>query len=89
MTQNKDNTDAYKSPWYLKKGFIFVNLFFVLGPLAFPLLWKSREFTKKEKYIYTLIVVTLTVLVIAAGSYITVTLYKHYQYLNDVMNELY
>jgi hypothetical protein len=46
---------AWESPWL-----ILPLLFLVLGPLAFPLLWRSRRFTFHWKCILTAVVLGLT-----------------------------
>ncbi len=47
--------------WYHQIWFILFLLFFVLGPLAIPLLWKSPQFPKWCKCLLTIAVVALTV----------------------------
>ena len=49
------------SKWYHQIGFILFLLFFVLGLLAIPLLWKSPHFQKWAKISLTIAVVALTV----------------------------
>ena len=50
---------TWESPWV-----VLPLLFFVLGPLALPLLWRSRRFTLLWKGILTVLVTGLTVLLI-------------------------
>jgi len=47
------------SPWI-----VLVLLFFVLGPLALPMLWRSRQFSLVWKLVLTAIVIGLTVLIL-------------------------
>jgi hypothetical protein len=47
---------VWESPWL-----ILPLLFLVLGPLAFPLLWRSRRFTFLWKCVLTAIVTGITV----------------------------
>ena len=47
---------AWESPWV-----VLPLLFFVLGPLALPLMWRSRRFTLLWKWIFTVIITALTV----------------------------
>jgi ribosomal protein L40E len=47
---------AWESPWV-----VLPLLFFVLGPLALPLLWRSRRFTLLWKWVLTVIITALTV----------------------------
>ena len=44
-----------------------ILLFFVLGPLGLPLLYKSPEFSKKLKIILTVVVVIYTVYLVIAS----------------------
>jgi hypothetical protein len=50
---------VWESPWV-----ILPLLFFVLGPLALPLLWRSRRFTLLWKGILTALVIGLTVMLV-------------------------
>lgn len=50
---------AWESPWI-----ILPLLFFVLGPLALPLLWRSHCFTRTWKIILTVVVAIETVLLV-------------------------
>jgi len=47
-----------ESPWV-----VLPLLFLILGPLALPLLWRSRQFTTSWKTILTVLVVGITVIV--------------------------
>ena len=54
--------------WYHNPWFVIFMLFFVLGPLGLPLLWRSSAFTKQAKLgwtgvmgIYTAALIALTV----------------------------
>ena len=48
---------VWESPWV-----VLPLLFFVLGPLAVPLLWRSHRFTLFWKVVLTVLVIGLTVL---------------------------
>jgi hypothetical protein len=48
-----------ESPWV-----VLSLLFLVLGPLALPLLWRSRRFTPRWKVVLTVVVTGLTVLLL-------------------------
>lgn len=63
-------------------------LFLALGPLALPLLLKSREFSKTEKIAYSAIVVFVTALFIALIAYITIIILRRYSMYNDLLNEM-
>ena len=57
---------SWESPWV-----ILPLLFLVLGPLALPLLWRSRRFTLLWKSILTVLVTGLTVILLW-GTWFTV-----------------
>ena len=46
--------------WYLKPFSVILLLFFVLGPLGLPLLYKSPKFNKTLKIILTIVVIVYT-----------------------------
>jgi len=46
------------------RTFLLVMLFLVLGPLVFPMLWRSRAFTRGQKNVLTIVVIVLTVVVL-------------------------
>lgn len=48
-----NNTEDPK--WYLSKTTVLVLLFFVLGPFALPLLYKSPKFSNGSKVFLTLL----------------------------------
>ena len=47
------NGQPQSSRWYHSIWFVLVMLFFVLGPLALPLLWKSPRFPRWAKWALT------------------------------------
>ncbi|PIS29487.1 hypothetical protein COT42_05175 [Candidatus Saganbacteria bacterium CG08_land_8_20_14_0_20_45_16] len=49
--------------WYYSVPGVLVLLFFVLGPLALPLLYKSPKFNQATKIILTSLVLAATLLV--------------------------
>lgn len=49
-----------------RPGMVLLMLFAVLGPLALPMLWRSRRFSRFWKVVLTLAVASLTVLVVVA-----------------------
>jgi hypothetical protein len=53
--------------WSDRRWFVLVMLFFVLGPLALPMLWSSRSFTAVSKTVLTALGLGTTVLVLFAG----------------------
>ncbi len=46
------------------RTYLLVMLFLVLGPLAFPALWRCRMFTALQKVVLTLLVIVLTVVLL-------------------------
>jgi hypothetical protein len=54
-----------KVPWLLTKGGVLVMLFLVLGPFGLPFLYKSPEFTKNGKVVWTLVVLLYTAALVA------------------------
>jgi hypothetical protein len=53
-----------KGKWYLNPLVVLLLLFFVLGPLGLPLLYKSPHFGKTWKKILTIIIVVYTAYII-------------------------
>jgi len=47
--------------WWESRWFVLTLLFLVLGPLALPLLWRSRRFTWSWKIVLSVMVVGVTV----------------------------
>jgi len=73
MTDPPMPATSQPSRWYHSMWFVLVMLFFVLGPLALPLLWKSPRFPRWSKWCLTILCVgslvwiTLKVVEIARG----------------------
>ena len=55
-----EHKEDEKIKWYLKPVSVVILLFFILGPLALPLLYKSPKFNKTFKIILTIIVIIYT-----------------------------
>ena len=55
-----------KIKWYLRPVTVILLLFFVLGPLGLPLLYKSPKFSRTLKVILTIVVVLYTCYLIFA-----------------------
>ena len=53
--------------WYLRPAGLLLLLFFVLGPLGLPLLYKSPKFGRKSKIILTIAVIIYTSYLIIAS----------------------
>ena len=47
--------------WYYSKIFVYIVIG-LLGPLGIPLLWMSPRFSKREKWVWTVVIVIGTVL---------------------------
>jgi len=62
--------------WYLRPVSVVLSLFFVLGPLGLPLLYKSPKFSRTSKIILTLAVVIYTFYLIFVSLEIARELYK-------------
>jgi len=62
--------------WYLRPVSVVLSLFFVLGPLGLPLLYKSPKFSRTSKIILTFAVVIYTFYLIFVSLDIARELYK-------------
>ncbi|MBI1975912.1 MAG: hypothetical protein HYS56_00200 [Candidatus Omnitrophica bacterium] len=58
------------SPWYYSKVFVYIVLA-LMGPLGFPLLWMSPRFSKRERWVWTAVIVAGTALLIALSSQVS------------------
>jgi len=65
-----------KAKWYFSPIGAVLLLFFVLGPFALPILYKSPNFSRKSKIILTVAITIYTVYLISASVDIGRTLYK-------------
>lgn len=61
----RERHKATDNPW-----FVLAMLFLALGPLALPMLWRSRGFSLLWKAVLTAIVVGVTVILVVALWYI-------------------
>ena len=64
MTDVPTQPGPTKPRWYYNIWFVLLMLFFVLGPLGLPLVWKNPRFSRWVKVMLTLIMVLYTVLLI-------------------------
>ena len=46
--------------WYYRPVWVLVLLFLVLGPLALPYLWRSPSFSRRLKFVLTVLVIAYT-----------------------------
>ena len=70
--------------WYLRPIAVIVLLFFVLGPLALPLLYKSPQFTRTWKVFLTFAVIAYTVYLIIVSVRIFSEAYKMLESLQQM-----
>ena len=75
-----------KVKWYLRPASVILLLFFVLGPFALPLLYKSPHFSKTLKIILTLFVIIYTSYLILVSLEIGRELYKRIGELQDLLS---
>jgi hypothetical protein len=65
-----------KTKWYLRRAPVIILLFFILGPFALPLLYKSREFSKSVKIVLSIIVIVYTFYLTLAVYLLGIELYS-------------
>ena len=73
-----------KVKWYLRPVSVVLSLFFVLGPLGLPLLYKSPKFCRKSKMILTIAVIVYTSYLIFVSLEIARELFKRMQELKEL-----
>ena len=76
-----------KVKWYLNPISVVVLLFFVLGPIGLPLLYKSPKFSKTLKIILTVAVIVYTSLLILASLEIGIELYTRMQEFKRTLDQ--
>jgi hypothetical protein len=69
------------NPW-----FILFMLFFVLGPFALRMLWRSQAFSRRGKWIWTILVVLYTLLILWFTCYVVFMAMKTFQKVNEVFH---
>ncbi len=77
-----------KVKWYLNPISIVLLLFFIMGPIALPLLYKSPKFSKTMKIILTVAVIFYTAYLIFASLEIGRELYRRMQELRWALDQL-
>ncbi len=77
-----------KVKWYLNPISIVLLLFFIMGPIALPLLYKSPKFSKTMKIILTVVVIFYTSYLIFASLEIGRELYRRMQELRWALDQL-
>jgi hypothetical protein len=61
---------ASRTPWVENVWVVLLMLFVMLGPLALPMLWRSRKFSLAWKFILTIVVAGFTVIVFVVLWYV-------------------
>jgi hypothetical protein len=61
---------AGQTPWLENVWVVLAMLFLALGPLALPMLWRSRQFSLTWKVILTVLVLLVVVLIVAVLWYV-------------------
>ena len=74
-----------KVKWYLRPISVVLLLFFILGPLGLPLLYRSPKFSKTSKIILTIAVIIYTSYLIFASLEIARQLYGGMGELQDMV----
>jgi len=76
-----------KVKWYLNPMSVVLLLFFVMGPFALPLLYKSPKFSKTLKIILTVVVIVYTSYLVFASLQIGRELYIRMQELRGRLDQ--
>ena len=74
-----------KVTWYLRPIGVVLLLFFVLGPFALPLLYKSLKFSKTLKIVLTILVMIYTSYLVIATVEIARNLYIKMEEFQDML----
>jgi O-antigen/teichoic acid export membrane protein len=74
-----------KAKWYLKPVSVILSLFFILGPLGLPLLYRSPYFSKRTKVILTIAVIIYTIYLIFVSLELGIQLYKRFEELQEIL----
>lgn len=54
--------------FYYNRWVVLATLFLVAGPFGFPLLWRSSQFSRRAKWVLTVLVLVYTVgLIVGSG----------------------
>jgi hypothetical protein len=76
-----------KVKWYLNPISVVLLLFFVLGPLGLPLLYRSPKFSKTFKIILTIVVIGYTSYLIFASVKMVRELYTRMEELSGILEQ--
>lgn len=77
-----------KVKWYWNPIIVVLLLFFVLGPFALPLLYKSPKFSKTLKIMLTIVVIVYTSCLIFASLEIGKELYRRMEELRGIVEQI-
>jgi len=77
-----------KIKWYLRPISVILLLFFVLGPLGLPLLYRSPKFSKTLKIILTVAIIFYTLYLIFVMLEIGKELYKMMEELQSTLDQI-
>ena len=72
------NSNPTEEKWYFKSSVVWLG-FFLVGPLALPLLWFSPHFSRKSKVFITILTLVLAYFVTVALAHLTQTLLTLYR----------
>ncbi len=73
-----------RADWSESRWAVLTMLFLVLGPVALPMLWRSRQFTPLWKILLTLLVLGLTAAIVWLLWYVVVITLAPLQELNKL-----
>ena len=59
-------TRQRRAHWYHERHWLLVLIFFVLGPLAIPLVWSSPVVSRRGKIVLTVVAVAYTLATLGA-----------------------
>jgi hypothetical protein len=74
-----------KSKWYLNPIVVLILLFFVLGPLGLPLLYRSPHFGRKTRIALTIIIIIYTAYIIYETVVIVQSMLKWIWQMEEMM----
>ena len=77
-----------KIKWYLRPFGVILLLFFVLGPLGLPLLYRSPKFSKGLKIALTVVIIFYTFYLIFVSLEVGRQLYKTIEELRGTLEQI-
>jgi hypothetical protein len=63
-------------PWYYARHWVFILIFLVAGALALPCLWFSPRFGAKEKFLWSVVGVLYSAILVALMIWIILYLWQ-------------